>query len=313
MGWVELCTAGMALGALAWTSHEPFEAEQETAMVQAALVGGTTVLRPADMPFAFARIGASQCSGVLVHKRAVLTASHCVSALKQANFVIVGSKNNAWPSKGAQEQVLGAGMPDDIRRYRRYMERFAWVHDVERVWDAGFKVLNPNDPSGDQTGVTDAALIILKQPSHLPVALLPKLPLAQILPGKTLYMFGAGRTDPPATPGVLKVASVKFSGKPQCVDFIKKYKAHIPGAHNYINAINDPSMFCQLTPKGVSACNGDSGGPVTYVSPTGKHVVVGIFSSGSKRCGTELPAGTFNVLVNVYYYSKVLRQILATL
>ena len=313
IGWVEMCTAGLAVGALAGSSHELFVTGGE-ATVQAALIGGTTVLRPADMPFAFVRMGVSGCHGALIHKRAVLTASHCVPSLKMANFVIIGSKNNTWPSRAAQTQVLGSGTQlSDILRYRQFMERYAWVHDVERVWDWGYKIVNPNDPSEHQTLVNDLALLILKKPSHLPVAMLPDMPLGKILPGKTLYMFGAGIDGTQDPPGFLKVASSKFSSKSQCVDFVNKYKAHIPGAFNYINAINDPTMFCQITPKGVSLCNGDSGGPVTYISPSGKHVVVGVVSSGSAKCGTELPAGSFNILTNVYYYSKRLRNILSTL
>ena len=114
MGWVEMCAAGLALGALVGSSREPFLSDPGDDMVQVALVGGAPVENTAGMPFAFVRIGASGCSGVLIHKRAVLTAEHCLGLLKKLNFVMVGSKSKAWPTYDEQMRVLKYGKKNII-------------------------------------------------------------------------------------------------------------------------------------------------------------------------------------------------------
>lgn len=318
---LDFLVAGVALWVLAATTPEKFEpGEEGEDTVQAAIVGGVFVKRPAGMPFAFVRVGPVNCCGVLIHKRAVLTAVHCTGTFNKFGFVFVGQKSNNWPSVKAQLAVLGSLLNPtraNLARYRAYMNKYTWVHDIQSIQvDPNFEKVGAGD---DGNMVNDLALVILKQPSHLPVALLPHKPLASFLPGRMMFMFGFGMTGVPnkdefdASSGYLKVAGLRYTTKRECSNFVKLNTSLYARASEHLEAINDSSMFCALMPKGTSGCFGDSGGPVTIMLPGGRHMVVGLVSSGAPACGLFTPGKTFNFFVDVSRYTRPIRRVLETL
>ena len=248
------------------------------------------------------QIGPSDGRGVLIHRRAVLTAGHCVGAVREYGFVFLGAKTTEWPSESAQRDVLQPR--DGLARYRAFMEQYTWVHDVDQVFtDPEYIEFGTDGGEEDHaTAAKDLALIILKQPSGLPSA--PLLP-----PGGHFQMVCIFDR-------FMHVTDATLATKAECIDCVHKSQTLGAGAQNYVSAIEDSSMLCARMPAGSGATAGDSGGPVTHMLPTGQHVLVGIVSSGPPAWGVSLPGGaggTFNIFTNVLTYTRALHRILQSL
>ncbi|MEY3033954.1 MAG: hypothetical protein RLZ86_576 [Actinomycetota bacterium] len=125
----------------------------------------------------------------------------------------------------------------------------------------------------------DYGLYLLDFPSTVNEQFIPRLASYEDVwtwtPGTTVFMYGWGLTD--AAGGysdLLQSAATYVVDDETCAD-----------ADLAIGVVFDPTTAMCTFSTGVSACNGDSGGPVVAGDSTSELVVVGITSYGPRGCG----------------------------
>ena len=71
-------------------------------------------------------------------------------------------------------------------------------------------------------------------------------------------------------------------------------------SYSGINYANDGSAICTLPDYNSNICNGDSGGPLTYLDTDGKYKQIGIVSYGATDC--TISSLVPSVFTNIYFY-----------
>ncbi|MFE1176714.1 S1 family peptidase [Streptomyces sp. NPDC058773] len=208
-----------------------------------------------------------QCAGTLVAPRKVLTASHCVSPATVDGVRVVGGR-------------------EDLRDTRK-----GTVRKVSKLWIHPKAVTEGNGA----TYAHDLAVLTLNAP--MPYRTLPLATPAQ----QKLYEAGTpnrvlgwgsttGREDDTRVPP-LQTALMPNRGDAQCVTAY--------GTRRYQKSY---TMCLGYRTGGVSACNGDSGGPVVV-----KGRLVGVISGGGS-CTSRLYPG---VAVKTASYYALLQSRIA--
>lgn len=231
---------------------------------RASIVGGTAATSE-EWPWAAFILAADRkgegfsCTGTVVAPSMVLTAAHCVED------IITGRKTPV------SQYVVVTGSSD---------VRDSAVRQVSKVSRA---VVYPHFNRFKVHG--DAALLVLKTPTSVPVVALATPTDAALLVADTpTWIAGWGLSGQLAklkrTP-VLRRAATYVQRRLYCSNH----------ARVYYPFFNYSSQLCTITPPGFSigTCHGDSGGPALAFREDGTPVQIGITSLGAADCNTRLP------------------------
>jgi len=226
------------------------------------IVGGSPAT-PLDFPWqvAYQVNGADVCGGTLIAADWLLTAAHCIASATTVQ-VVVGAKSLTTTDENMQMRVVS-----DQKEFHPHPE-----------WDP-------------ETFQNDIGLIHLETPFVLtdavsPVAL-PRRSATRLQQNDILTVTGYGADDTGGTDVDLRwslneVALPVMSQQ----DCQKTYG---------VDMVTEGAM-CVLTEGGRSACDGDSGGPMTW-QEEGRAVVRGVSSYVAKEgCLSGKPAGAMRVL-----------------
>ncbi|KAI9558950.1 chymotrypsin-like protein [Daphnia sinensis] len=221
---------------------------------QDRIVGGTEAV-PNSLPWQVALFIDDQyfCGGSLISPDWVLTAAHCADNATFFNIML-----------GAHNVRLTAAEEPNRVEYR------SEVYTIHPNW-------------GPNLLRNDMALIKLPEPVTFtdaisPICLAPATEPSHA--GDPLHVSGWGKPSDAATgiSPVLREVDVVGITNQECV------------AAYSILTIRD-SNICVSTLGGKSSCNGDSGGPLSYIN-NGVFNQVGVVSFGSNQgCELEIPAG----------------------
>ncbi|XP_046456352.1 brachyurin-like [Daphnia pulex] len=231
------------------------------------IVGGT-VAEPHSLPWQVALFVDDRffCGGSLISNEWILTAAHCA---EDAGFfdILLGSHN------------VRLNATEEPSRF----EIRSNVSIVHPGWSS-FRFMN------------DIALVKIPQPIKFtpeiqPVCLAPPSEPDHV--DDILHVSGWGRHSE-LTPGisqVLREIDVPCISNEEC-------------ALTYGETITD-GIICISTAGGRGSCNGDSGGPLTFVND-GIHNQVGVVSFGSSQgCDKNLPAGFSRVSFYAEWISSI--------
>jgi hypothetical protein len=224
----------------------------------ASVVGGTPVTAAGSLAYVANTALSGACSGTVVSSVLVLTAAHCVVDLDRRSI------------SPPEEVSVRTGTVD------RSDTTTAQTSAVTRIVVApGF---NP------RTLAADAALLQLAAPTASPAApLLAEGETGPLTAGTAAVVSGWGLLDGAAAdaPTVLHRGLQYVQGPAFC------------GARDPL--FEPTAEFCAVDPSGaVTACHGDSGGPLLAARVDGSPVQIGIVSRGvpadEGRCNPSLPS-----------------------
>lgn len=202
----------------------------------------------ADYPF-FAEIG-SGCGGALIMPRRVLTAAHCTEVLNESERVRVG------PDRLRRTVLLRAILPLHVRE----------LDLMEREFPP---------PAGD------LMILMLDRPVRgVPLARIASPQQNLTAAGTPVTTIGRGVSDPDGSGGgIFRTGSVEIQPQSDCADELSS-----PLLRAWSLCTRDPRMANPFDQGPfVSACFGDSGGPLLAGSPDR---VVGVVSWGP-NCGVD--------------------------
>jgi trypsin len=189
------------------------------------IIGGNNVEDPNRYPYFALMNGSGLCGAVLISKRFVLTAAHCVGS--DNDFEIGISEMDSFIQSWFSESDSGG---------------------TEYPYKRGF--VHPN--YDDDTLHNDIAIYELEQdvPENLPYIRLEQYPVK--IPGTQMTVVGFGDTDPSEFIDVMSdyllETTVDYVSKTDCIDRM--------GAGEI-----GPDMLCAFE-EGEDTCQGDSGGPL---------------------------------------------------
>jgi len=214
-----------------------------------AVVGGT----PASLDeYPYFTVVGTGCGGALIRPGRVLTAAHCLEAILERPSVRVG------PKRLQRRIVKHAILPLHVRELDRMEREFP-------------------PPAGD------LMLLQLDRPIHgVTLARIAAPDSGLAAPGTAVTTIGRGATAPDGSgQGVFRSGLVEIQAPASCSEALDS-----PLLREWSVCTRDPRMADPGDPGPfVSACIGDSGGPLLAGSPSGLRLV-GVVSWGP-ACGTE--------------------------
>ncbi|KAM3956128.1 trypsin-4 [Aphomia sociella] len=244
-------------------------------ILQKRIIGGREA-RFAEFPWqAHVRISEFQCGGVLVSRRFVATAAHCVSRARPRDVSVwLGALDTAAHSSRAATKL---GVVQKI------------LHPLFQ-----FRMTQPDR--------YDIALLKLAKPitymSHILPICLPDFDLE--LQGRSGVIAGWGKTDASNShtgTNLLRSATVPILSKEQCIKWHQSKQISVE-IHS--------EMICAGHSDGhQDACLGDSGGPL-IVMDNGRYYLAGITSAGF-GCGVDHQPGIYH---NVKVTSNWIRGVI---
>ncbi|MBN8866330.1 MAG: trypsin-like serine protease [Solirubrobacterales bacterium] len=220
------------------------------APAQASAVVDGTPADLADYPY-FTVVGTG-CGGALIGPRRVLTAAHCVESLNESDKVRVG------PRRIQRTIILRAILPLHVRELAKMEREFP-------------------PPAGD------LMLLALDRPVRgVPLARIAAPADGLTAPGTTVTTIGRGAAGSDGSgQGVFRSGTVQIQPAGICADQLST-----PLLRDWSLCVRDPRMADPDYPGPfVSACFGDSGGPLLADGGQGNRIV-GVVSWGPS-CGEE--------------------------
>lgn len=217
---------------------------------QASAVVGGTPANLAEYPY-FTVVGTG-CGGALIMPRRVLTAAHCVEALNESDRVRVG------PRRIERRVVLRAILPLHFRELQKMEREFP-------------------PPAGD------LMVLALDRPVRgVPLARIATPADGLTSPGTAVTTIGRGANNSDLSgQGVFRRGSVQIQPAGSCAEELSS-----PLLRTWSLCVRDPRMNDPDYPGPfVSACFGDSGGPLLANGGDGNRIV-GVVSWGPS-CGEE--------------------------
>ncbi|XP_041988277.1 plasminogen isoform X2 [Aricia agestis] len=246
-------------------------------ILQKRIIGGREA-RFAEFPWqAHVRISEYQCGGVLISRRYVATAAHCVSRARPRDIAV-------W--LGALDTTAGSHTARKLGVVQKIL------HPLFQ-----FRMTQPDR--------YDIALLRLSRPviytSHILPICLPELDLE--LRGKSGVIAGWGKTDTSTGhtgTNLLRSATVPILSTEQCIAWHKSKQISVE-IHS--------EMICAGHSDGhQDACLGDSGGPL-IVLDNGRYYLVGITSAGF-GCGVDHQPGIYhNVKITTNWIKDIISPI----
>jgi len=238
--------------------------------VSSRIVGGVNAI-PGEFPFIvslqWVLLGSSShvCGGVILSTVWVISAAHCVTETPTLGRLdIYAGRHN-----------LALSESEGIRR------------------TISTHILHPDWRPGGAVGPDDLVLMLLSQPLPFNARIRSiRLPQANVIPTGPATLSGWGTTGGILPSSILQKIIKPVITIPACRDAI--FSLGLNGSFvDYTNVCTGP-----LT-GGVSACSGDSGGPLIQGAAPNE-VLIGIVSWGITPCGTAgAPSGVYK-LVSAY-------------
>uniref|UniRef100_A0A182SLM8 Peptidase S1 domain-containing protein n=1 Tax=Anopheles maculatus TaxID=74869 RepID=A0A182SLM8_9DIPT len=247
--------------------------------LQKRIIGGRTA-NFAEYPWqAHIRIAEYQCGGVLVSRRFVATAAHCIQQARLKDILIYLGELDTQNSGKIVEPL-----PAEKHRVEMKIVHPKFI----------FRMTQPDR--------YDLALLKLTRPagykSHILPICLPMRPLELV--GRKGIIAGWGKTN--ANMGqtgtnILRTAAVPIISTKECLRWHNSKKINV-------ELFNE--MFCAGHSDGhQDACLGDSGGPL-IINDRGRYTLIGITSAGF-GCGVDHQPGIYhNVQKTIKWIQSVI-------
>jgi trypsin len=231
------------------------------------IVGGD-VADPSDWPFIAELVTKRDdhfCGAVVVAKKAVVTAAHCVEGSRRKALRIVTGRPDRDDELSGQRFRLTR-----ISIHREYLRR--WRHDI--------------------------AVLNLRRPTSAPAVLLPTAKEDEVAtaPDAELRVAGWGGTEPDGgSPSdvLLDVALFAISDNECGTHFSFFHPAE------EVCAFGEPTGPERYN----DSCYGDSGGPLVSDSPRGA-LLIGLVSYGGTLCGVKKPGVYTQVADNLGFIAR---------